>query len=294
MLDKATRLTRGVLTMLALAAAAACGRDAPPKVDDDLARDIALAGQMQSQVQFRDTAITTAPVPVAPERERDPAPAPAPERRRASAVRPRPEARTPERRPVVPVLEHAPAAAPARGEVVSAIGAGSSLALTSGSRICTETNRPGDKFVGTVTETVYGSNGAEIPAGSKVVLEVASATAGDTPESSQLEFRVRSIAIGERDFPASGTAVAVSPLERTKIEKADPGSDRKKVIGGAIAGAILGQIMGRNTKSTVIGAAAGAATGAVVAKAGEKHQTCLPEGSSVRVTLSNDVVMSRR
>ena len=87
------------------------------------------------------------------------------------------------------------------------------------------------------------------------------------------------------------SVTATTPLEQTKIAKADPNADKKKVIGGAIAGAILGQIIGHNTRGTVIGAATGAAAGAVAAKASEKYEACLPAGASLHVTLAQPVTM---
>jgi hypothetical protein len=180
----------------------------------------------------------------------------------------------------------APATAPAasRGQ----IGAGTGIVMTSGGRVCTETNRPGDKIVATVNESVNGTNGAVIPSGSKVVLEVASVTPGD---QAQILFRVRSIVVNDSLYNVEGTVTPSTPLERVKVANSDANADKKKVIGGAIAGAILGQIIGHNTKGTVIGAATGAAAGAVAAKAGEKYEACLPAGASLHMTLSQPVAM---
>ena len=63
------------------------------------------------------------------------------------------------------------------------IAAGTGIALTANSRVCTQSNRPGDKIVATVTSAVTGSNGAVIPAGSKVVLEIVSVNPGQGPET---------------------------------------------------------------------------------------------------------------
>lgn len=160
--------------------------------------------------------------------------------------------------------------------------------MTSGGRVCTEDNRPGDKIVATVDSPVSGTNGALIPAGSKVVLEVASVTPVD---QGNIQFRVRSIYVNDSSYSIAGTVSPSTPLERVKVANSDPNADKKKVIGGAIAGAILGQIIGHNTKGTVIGAATGAAAGAVAAKATEKYEACLPAGASLHMTLSQAVAM---
>ena len=177
----------------------------------------------------------------------------------------------------------APTAAPSKQ-----IGAGTGIVMTSGGRVCTDSNRPGDKIVATVDSPVNGSNGAVIPAGSKVVLEVASVTPGD---QAQILFRVRSVYVNDSTYNISGDVSPSTPLERVKVPNADANADKKKVIGGAIAGAILGQIIGHNTKGTVIGAATGAAAGAVAAKATEKYESCLPAGASLHVTLAQALTM---
>jgi uncharacterized protein YcfJ len=160
--------------------------------------------------------------------------------------------------------------------------------MTSGGRVCTESNRPGDKIVATVDSPISGTNGALIPAGSKVVLEVASVTPGD---QAQITFRVRALYVNDSAYSIAGMVSPSTPLERVKVQNPDANADKKKVVGGAVAGAILGQILGHNTKSTVIGAATGAAAGAVAAKATEKYQACLPAGASLHMTLAQAVAM---
>ena len=271
--------------VIALAACSDRGQQA--KVDSDLARDIALASHSTPVPQFEDTVVSPTPVKAAPK--------PSVEKRQTptrTAMRPQRQTEAPESKPApAQHVAEAPAPAPA---VVSQIGSGTQIDLSSSARICTATNRPGDKFIATVTTSAIGTNGAEIPAGAHVVLEVASIGAGDTPETTQMVFRVRSIVLGEADYKAAGDVTPTGQLERTKIQNPDRNADKKKVIGGAIAGALLGQILGKNTKSTVIGAAAGAAAGAAVAKAGEKYEACLPDGAPLRLTLTEPVVLATR
>jgi uncharacterized membrane protein len=137
---------------------------------------------------------------------------------------------------------------------------------------------------------VHGENGAVLPAGTTVVLEVASVTPGDTPQAAQITLRVRSIVINDEAVSADANVAILSDLERRQVPR-DKNSDRRKVVGGAVAGAVIGQIMGRDTKSTVIGAAAGAAAGTAAAMAGRKYDACLPAGSSVRITTSQQIAI---
>jgi len=182
-----------------------------------------------------------------------------------------------------------PAPAPAPAPRFRGFNAGTSFAAATTSPICT-TNLPGDKIVATLTESVRGEDGAVLPAGTTVVLEVASVTPGDTPQAAQITLRVRSIEINSESVGAEANVAILSELERRQVPR-DKGSDRRKVVGGAVAGAVIGQIMGRDTRSTVIGAAAGAAAGTAAAMAGRKYDACLPAGSSVRITTSQQIVV---
>ena len=282
--NSTSHLSKGVFAGLGLIAIAACAdHKRTANADSGLTRDLQLAGQINAQPTFQDTALSSAAPIRAPAATKTPAPTSAPaarqERRMSPAAAPH------DVRPSVPTPAPIPAAAPAPSHE---IGAGTGIVMTSGGRVCTETNRPGDKIVATIDSPVSGTNGALIPAGSKVVLEIASVTPGD---QAHIDFRVRGLYVNDSLYPAAGTVSPTTPLERVKVANSDANADKKKVIGGAIAGAILGQIIGHNTKGTVIGAATGAAAGAVAAKAGEKYENCLPAGASLHMTLSQPVAM---
>jgi hypothetical protein len=160
--------------------------------------------------------------------------------------------------------------------------------MATNSKVCTANLLPGDKLTATVTNGTVGSNGAAIPAGSTVVLEVASIDRADPIESSHIEFRVRSIDVNGEPQQAAGDVANLGTLEGVQSSS---GNDRNKVIGGAVAGAVLGRIFGKSTKATVIGAAAGAAAGTVAAKRSQSSDACLPEGSPMRLTLTRDLVV---
>jgi len=279
---------RNVAAILLLAAGAACSdRKRGASADSDLTRDLQLAGQMSAQpTSFQDTALSPKAAPV---RASAPAKTPTPTRtaRRERTLSPAqpPLDATPHPSPGVPLPAHASARAVAPSRE---IGSGTGIVMTSGGRVCTATNRPGDKIVATVDSPVSGSNGALIPAGSKVVLEVASVTPGD---QAQILFRVRALYVNDSSYTIAGNVTPSTPLERVKIANPDANADKKKVIGGAIAGAILGQMIGHNTKGTVIGAATGAAAGAVASKATEKYESCLPAGASLHMTLAQGLTM---
>ena len=298
------RALRGCLATAVLVLAAACGdrnTAAHASADSALARDLALAGASTSTSEptFQDTAVAPAP--------RQSAAAPddgASSRSTRAADRPEPriEARRPIRRRAepapAPVMEPAPttvvpAPVPATIRGPSAeFGVGTGVDLTSGSQVCTATNMPGDKLVATVNNEVTGSNGAVIPAGSSVVLEVASVTPSQNGQPPQITFRVRSVMVNGTPYNVSADVASTQPMQTSAVQGTDPNAGKKKVIGGAIVGAILGQMIGHDTKGTVIGAAAGAAAGAAISHDGQQTETCLPAGAPLHMTLNAPLVIS--
>lgn len=269
-----------ILTLGLAMSACADSRD-QALADSELTRDLALVNQAPANPQFRDAPLIEAPAPSPVTKS------PAPRARAAASTQ-----RTPT--PVVtrPRVEQPPPATveePAPRPRTRGFEAGTSFGLSTGAQVCTN-NRPGDKITATVTSSVIGENGAYLPVGTIVVLEVAAVTPGDTPEAAQISLRVRSILLNDDPIGMEGNVAILSDLERQERPR-DSGADKKKVIGGAVAGAILGQIMGKDTRSTVIGAAAGAAAGTAAAAASRKYDACLPAGANVRVTTSQPITL---
>src|SRR5207248_389818 len=196
--------------------------------DSDLTRDLQLAGQISARPAptFQDTALSSAAPVRASAAAKTPTPARSATRRERSMSPAQPPLDvTPHPQPSAPIPSPAPASAPTRE-----IGAGTGITMTSGGRVCTETNRPGDKIVATVDAPISGSNGALIPAGSKVVLEIASVTPGD---QAQISFRVRALYVNDSSYSIAGTVSPSTPLERVKVQNPDANADKKKEIGRA-------------------------------------------------------------
>lgn len=281
------RLARGLLLTAASLALAACAHDAStPATDSSLARDLALAqSQRAPDPTFQDTVIAPA---AAPRTERTSTPA-----RRQSSDRqaPAPVAHAPVQTPAAAaptVTQQATAPAAASNRVAS----GTSLQMTSGTRICTVSSPIGQTLMASVTSPIMGGNGLLIPAGAQVGLEVASLVpAQSSSVGGQIKFRVTSLLINGKDYPVQGDVYTLGSLERSPIPNTDPNAGKKKVIAGAVVGGILGQIMGHNTKGTIIGAAAGAAAGGVAAEASKNYEDCLPTNSPLELTLTSPIVI---
>ena len=256
--------------------------------DTALNRDLALANRdSAAQPQLADVPATPAvetPEPAA--RTTTPAPRPA-------ATRPAPRPRTPT--PPAPTTRTTASgntetrnpsgsAAASGGGAVGTIPSGTDLALRSNARVCTNTYTVGQTFTATVANSVSGSNGATIPSGATVTLEVTQLKRSENANDKIImEFAVRSVSFGGRTYPVTGT-VADANVERVRNQPRN--KDAQKVATGAAVGAIAGQILGKNTKSTIIGAAAGAAAGAGAAAATANYEGCVPDGGSIAVNLT--------
>ena len=288
------RLSAPFVLVAALAFGACSGSDS--KSDTSLASDTALNRDLQlanrdsaAQPQLADVPATPAvETPAATPRTTTPTPRPA-------ATRPAPRPRTTTPTPPAPTTRTtasgntetrnaAGSAAASGGGAVGTISSGTSLSLRSNSRVCTNTYTVGQTFTATVANSVEGSNGASIPSGATVTLEVTQLKRSENANDKIImEFAVRSVSFGGRTYPVSGT-VADATVERVRNQPKN--KDVQKVATGAAIGAIAGQILGKNTKSTVIGAAAGAAAGAGAAAATANFEGCVPDGGSIAVNLT--------
>ncbi len=289
---------RRIASLLAASLLVASCREKPPApVDSALAQDLAIAqrsGPAGPSV-FNDAPIGTAPTSPArgvptpkPGPPRASAPTPRPSPRRQQPPAPVARAPQPTPRPVATVPAQAPTPAPSPAPATGVIGSGSHVGMNTNTKVCTANLLPGDKITATVSSGITGTNGASIPSGSTVVLEVASVDRSDPIEASRITFRVRSVDVNGEPQPVSGDVAVLGSMDRVQTAG---GNDRTKVIGGAVAGALLGRIFGKSTKATVIGAAAGAAAGTVAARASQGSEACLAEGSPLRLTITRDIVV---
>ncbi|MDF1505277.1 YMGG-like glycine zipper-containing protein [Roseisolibacter sp. H3M3-2] len=170
---------------------------------------------------------------------------------------------------------------------VGSIAAGTTLALTSNSRVCTNTNQVGDRFTATVSDAVTGENGARIPAGATATVEITKLDRSENVRDKiEMGFRVVSLTFGGRTYAVDA---ATESADVSRVRNQPSSKDRQKVIGGAIVGAIAGQVIGKDTKGTIIGAATGAAAGAATAAATANFEGCLNDGARLAIRLTDAV-----
>ena len=279
------------LALLVALAVAACSRggedtDSTLAQDSALNRDLVLAGgDTAAQPQLKDVpAETPAAAPNTPATTRPRTPARP--TTRPSTPAPTPKATEPVRTPSGNTVT--PGEKSAAGGV-GAIASGTTLALASTSKVCTNTNKVGDRFTATLNEAITGSNGAVIPAGAAVELEVTKLKRSENANDNiEMGFAVRSIRFGGTTYnvDADVTTAAVD-----RVRSSTTKNDAKKVIGGAVIGAVVGQVIGKDTKGTVIGAATGAAAGTAAAAATANFDGCVNNGGRIVITLTSPLTV---
>jgi hypothetical protein len=271
------RLKASLVLSFALVAGACSDKDDTAAADSALNRDIQLAN--------RDTAALPALTDVPAATPTTPAPSTSAPRTTTTRSTPTTTTRSTPRTTTTAsgnTVTRTPAGSAAR---VGTIPAGATLNLASGEKICTNTNRVGERFNATLTSAVAGSNGAVIPAGATATVEVTQLKRSENANDDIIMgFRVVSVSFGGRTYPVSATT---SYAQVNKVRNQPKSKDVQKVVGGAAIGAIAGQILGKSTKATVIGAAAGGAAGAAAAAAGANYEGCVNSGGRITATLNS-------
>ena len=273
-----TRIT-AMLTLSAALVVAGCTE----KKNDTLAQDSSLNSDIQlanadtaAKPALTDVPAVTKPAPTTTVRKA--APRPTTTTTRTTTRTPAPVTRTPSGNTVTG------ASAGSEG-AMGTIAAGSTINLSSNSRVCTNTNHVGDHFTATVTQAVSGSNGAMIPVGATATVEVTELKRSENANDKVvMGLRVTSVTFGGHTYPVAATTTYATV---DKVRNEPTKKDVQKVAIGAAAGAVIGRIIGKSTKATVIGAATGAAAGAGVAVATANYDGCVPSGGRITATLNS-------
>jgi hypothetical protein len=258
------------------------GKNGTLAQDSTLTRDLQMANaDTAAQPQLKDVPPAESAAAAAPAA---PAPRPAPARTKPRTRAPSSSMPAPAAPTTTPSGNSVSTSSSGTEAALGTVPAGTSISLTSNDRICTNTNKPGDRFTATVTNAVVGSNGAVIPAGAKALIQVTELKRSENATSPiQMTFSVLSLSFNGKTYPVTAS---IDHVDVDKVRNSSTGNDAKKVAGGAIIGAILGQVIGHNTKSTVIGAAGGAAAGTAVAMGTANYEGCVPQGGNISIKLT--------
>lgn len=289
-MSKYTRLFAALFLTCGIAACGDDQRGDTLATDTTLNRDLELANvDTGAQPSLTDVPAATEPAPAAA--------APATTPRATTPTRTAPRTTTTRTAPRPTTTSTAPTTT-SSGNVATrgtgtaersmgTIAAGSTVSLSSSTRVCTNTHKVGDRFTATVRNSVTGTNGAVIPAGATATVEITSLRrSNNANDPIVVGVAIRSVSFGGRTYAVSGTTTTA---QVDRVRSSTTRDDVKKVATGAAIGAIAGQILGRDTRGTVTGAAAGAAVGAGAAVATANYEGCIPTGGNITVSLDNSV-----
>jgi hypothetical protein len=212
---------------------------------------------------------------------------------RSIELAPAPAQPTPVNDVARPVSRTTTAASPAPIERTSGgrtgtISAGTAFAVHAVPNVCTNTHHVGDVFTASLLETVQGSNGVSVPAGSAMKLRVVeSKRSEDSKNRAKLSFTPVSVTISGASYAFDGRVTQVPNFNMERAQSTQVQAE--KVAAGAAIGAIAGQVLGKNTRSTVIGGVIGTAGGAVVAAGTADYDACVPNTGSIQITLDREL-----
>lgn len=152
------------------------------------------------------------------------------------------------------------------------VPAGKEIRATLDTPLSTRTSKPGDRFTATVSQSLEGTNGAVIPAGTRIEGEVAEADEGKTMPAlhgrGKLNLRFRDMVLPNgQTIPLTATLVSVNNTRGKSMRTADnegqgqsgtQGKDVAKDVGrGAGVGTVGGFIFGAPLKGLAVGTLAG-------------------------------------
>jgi hypothetical protein len=249
-------MTRPQLTLLSLAALAACSGGAKSNAAsaDSLSRDLNRpAGEATNQLNDRPAAQVAHAAPKA-------------------KPKPRPK----------------PAAAPSP----LTLAAGTSIDAAMSDSINSRHDKPGKIVDARVAHDVKDQAGrVVIPAGSVVKLTVTALAPAENKSSKdgKLDFAVNTVTVNSRVYALDAE---IDPVEHVLKGRGVTGGDVAKVGAGTAIGAIGGRLIGGNTKGAVIGGLVGAGAGTAVAVQTADRDVVVRPGTAVRITLRGTLVAS--
>jgi hypothetical protein len=160
------------------------------------------------------------------------------------------------------------------------------LFVTLSDTVQTNKNQAGDRFTGTLAQSVEVGGNTAFPAGSKVNLVITKLIKGGTLKTPpEIAFTVESITSPE------GKSYQVSSSGFYQKGKSHTDREVGLIGGGAAAGAVIGGLA-KKGKGAAIGAVVGAAAGTGVAAATGRENLVFAPGKSVTFTLTQPLAVT--
>lgn len=158
---------------------------------------------------------------------------------------------------------------------------GTNVVASLDTRLSTDTNHTGDRFVITTIEPIIVEGRTALPAGARI-----HGALRDVQASGRTKGRARMTLIYQGIVDAEGMTRTISALPLALQAASATSGDVGKIAAGGVLGAIVGGIAG-GTKGAVIGAGAGAAAGAIIMLATEGDEVELEAGQQLYVQITS-------
>jgi hypothetical protein len=157
------------------------------------------------------------------------------------------------------------------------IPAGTNVVASLDSRLTTETNVTGERFVATTTEPIVVDGKTVVPVGARI-----QGVLRDVLASGRVKGRARMTLVYEQIVDSAGKAYTISAEPLTLQAASETSADVEKITAGGVLGGIIGGIAG-NGKGAAIGAGAGAGAGVVLMLANKGYEIELEPGQKLNV-----------
>ena len=197
----------------------ACGGD-KTKTSDTTLIAAAVSPDSGMRSAMRDSVASVEVVPPAASTAEAPmASGRAPVAQRNSNMATRPKASTPSTKPTSKNASNMPAPAPSRAPAVvsGTVASGTSIRVTSGEKVCSNSLAVGDRITTTTNSVVGASNGVSIPSGARVTLVVTkSKTSARQGDEAELAFDVRSVTFGGETYTMAGSVATEAVVTERK------------------------------------------------------------------------------
>lgn len=169
------------------------------------------------------------------------------------------------------------------------VPSGTELVVTLDQEMSTRSHEDGDSFTARTAASTSVDGAAAIPAGAVVHGEVTGVQrTGSDGEKGVLNLAFHSVEVRGKNSPLAAEVLSAEPETRST---SSTGEDAAKVGGATAAGAVLGRVIGGDGTGAAVGAAVGAAAGTGIVLATSDGYAVLPEGSSLRLRLTEPLTV---
>jgi hypothetical protein len=176
---------------------------------------------------------------------------------------------------------------PANGNILPA---GSVFTASLNQSLGTRSNRVGDRFSATVTNSLVAQNGeVVVPNGARVYGHITGLESRTVNHPALIRLAFDSLTMNGRRYFYDASVMTTAPAGQTIRSTNRAVTD---VVGGALAGAAIGAVLsGGELDKILVGTAIGAAAGTVISLGTGDVETVLPAGTQLQLRTTQTVAI---